>query len=73
MPPERGNSTASSAIVSAPNSTTSAPTIHSSAIAPTEPTCSATVLGTRKIPLPIVDPTRTAAALQIPSRRGSRS
>jgi hypothetical protein len=73
MPPERGYMAASSAMVSAPISATSAPTIQIMENAPSVSTRSATVLGTRKMPLPMVDPTSTAAALQMPSLRGRPS
>src|SRR5688572_17683072 len=76
MPPERGYIAASSAMVSAPTSATSAPTSQMSAMAPTVPTRSATPFSppiTRKIPLPMVEPTSTAAALHTPRLRGRRS
>jgi hypothetical protein len=72
-PPARGNMAASSATVSAPHSEITPPRIHTSATPPTLPASVATVLGTRKMPLPMVSPTAAAIALHRPSRRGSRS
>src|ERR1041384_5421558 len=72
-PPERGNAAASSEYVSAPHSTTTPPTIHASRNSGTSSMRCATPAGVRKIPLPMVEPTRTATALHRPRRRTSRS
>src|SRR5688500_3606311 len=60
-------------MVSAPQSEITPPSTHTSATAPTLPASAAMMLGTRKIPLPMVSPTAAAAALQTPSWRGSAS
>src|SRR6266566_5136656 len=73
MPPERGNSAASSAYVSAPHSVTAPPSTQLSKNSGTSSTRWAIVAGVRKIPLPIVEPITTATALHRPSRRGRRS
>ena len=56
MPPGRGNIDASSESDSARHSDSTPPRVQSSAIAPTESTLCATLLGTLKIPLPMVMP-----------------
>src|SRR5256712_443207 len=73
MPPERGNSAASSAYVSAPHSVTPPPSTQASRNSGTSSTRCAIDAGVRKMPLPIVEPTTTATALHRPRRRGSRS
>src|SRR5256886_5890075 len=73
MPPERGNSAASSAYVSAPHSVTTPPSTQLSRNSGTSSTRCAIDAGVRKMPLPIVEPTTTATALHRPRRRGSRS
>src|SRR2546428_288455 len=73
MPPERGNSAASSAYVSAPHSVTAPPSTQLSRNNGTSSTRCAIDAGVRKMPLPIVEPTTTATALHKPRRRGSRS
>src|SRR5256885_12918402 len=73
MPPERGNSAASSAYVSAPHSVTAPPSTQLRRDSGTSSTGCAIAAGVRKIPLPIVEPTTTATALHRPRRRGSRS
>src|SRR6266550_4034738 len=72
-PPERGNAAASSEYVSAPHSTTAAPTTQARRKSGTSSTRWATPAGVRKMPLPIVEPTSTATALHKPSRRLSLS
>ncbi len=72
-PPERGNAAASSAYVSAPHNTTTAPTTHASRNRGTSSMRCATLAGVRKMPLPIVEPTSTATALHRPRRRVKRS
>src|SRR6266568_3527205 len=72
-PPERGNSAASSAYVSAPHNASRPPSTHTPNIGSGAGTRSAMTAGVRKIPPPMVEPTSTAIALQKPSRRGSRS
>src|SRR6267143_4093429 len=72
-PPERGNAAASSEYVSAPHSTTIAPTTQARRNNGTSSMRCATLAGVRKMPLPIVEPTSTATALHRPSRRISRS
>src|SRR5262245_50391422 len=72
-PPERGKAAASSEYVSAPHKTTTAPTTHASRNSGTSSIRCATLAGVRKIPLPIVEPTKTATALHKPSRRINRS
>src|SRR6266699_16302 len=72
-PPERGNAAASSEYVSAPHSTTTAPTTHASRNSGTSSMRCATLAGVRKMPLPIVEPTSTATALHRPRRRVRRS
>src|SRR5690348_4429341 len=72
-PPERGNSAASSAYVSAPHNASRPPSTHTPNIGSGAGTRSAMTAGVRKIPLPMVEPTSTATALQKPSRRGRRS
>src|SRR2546426_522074 len=73
MPPERGNSAASSAYVSAPHSVTAPPSTQLRRNSGTSSTRCAIAAGVRKMPLPIVEPTTTATALHRPRRRGSRS
>src|SRR3989441_2507916 len=73
MPPERGNSAASSAYVSAPHSVTAPPSTQLSRNSGTSSTRCAIAAGVRKMPLPIVEPTTMATALHRPRRRGSRS
>src|SRR5207249_9013491 len=73
MPPERGNSAASSAYVSAPHSVTAPPSTQLRRNSGTSSTRCAIAAGVRKMPLPIVEPTSTATALHRPSRRLSRS
>src|SRR2546430_2082475 len=73
MPPERGNSAASSAYVSAPHSVTAPPSTQLSRNSGTSSTRCAIAAGVRKMPLPIVEPTSTATALHRPRRRISRS
>src|ERR1700752_3499653 len=72
-PPERGKAAASSEYVSAPHRTTMAPRTHASRNSGTTSMRWATLAGVRKMPLPIVEPTNTATALQSPRRRISRS
>src|SRR6266699_2190903 len=72
-PPERGNAAASSEYVSAPHSTTTAPSTHASRKSGTSSTRCATPAGVRKMPLPMVEPTSTATALHRPRRRVRRS
>src|SRR2546426_11915960 len=72
-PPERGNAAASSEYVSAPHSTTIAPTTQARRNSGTSSMRWATLAGVRKMPLPIVEPTSTATALHRPSRRINRS
>src|SRR6266699_2427205 len=72
-PPERGNAAASSEYVSAPHSTTTAPTTQASRKSGTSSTRCATPAGVRKMPLPMVEPTSTATALHRPRRRVRRS
>src|SRR5258706_8771746 len=72
-PPERGNAAASSEYVSAPHNTTTPPTTQARRNSGTSSTRCATLAGVRKMPLPIVEPTRTATALHRPRRRVSRS
>src|SRR6266545_2642318 len=72
-PPERGNAAASSEYVSAPHSTTTAPTTQARRKSGTSSIRCATLAGVRKMPLPIVEPTSTATALHKPRRRTSRS
>src|SRR5882757_1683552 len=73
MPPERGKAPASSAIVRAPNRAMTPPRIQQRMTGPGSCSWAATVAGTRKIPLPMVTPTRTATALRRPIWRGRRS
>src|SRR5438445_2321888 len=73
MPPERGNSAASSAYVSAPHSVTAPPSTQLRRNSGTSSTRCAIAAGVRKMPLPIVEPTTTATALRRPRRRGSRA
>src|SRR2546426_1845841 len=68
MPPERGNSAASSAYVSAPHSVTAPPSTQLSRNNGTSSTRCAIDAGVRKMPLPIVEPTTTATALHKPRR-----
>src|SRR5688572_9790019 len=49
------------------------PRIHATTTGPGSWSLSATLAGTRKMPLPMVDPTSTAMALQSPRCRGRRS
>src|SRR5258705_3154887 len=72
-PPERGKAAASSEYVSAPQSTTTAPSTQASRKSGTSSMRCATLAGVRKMPLPIVEPTNTATALHRPRRRMSRS
>src|SRR6267378_2674104 len=72
-PPERGNAAASSEYVSAPHSTTTAPTTQARRKSGTSSMRCATLAGVRKMPLPIVEPTNTATALHRPRRRVKRS
>ncbi len=72
-PPERGKAAANSEYVSAPHSTTAAPNTHASRKSGTSSTRCATLAGVRKMPLPMVEPMRTATALHRPRRRVSRS
>src|SRR5581483_12416546 len=73
IPPDRGRAPASSAIVSAPLSAIRPPNTQAISTAPGAWSCEATLAGTRKIPLPMVTPTRTATAPSSPTVRGSRS
>src|SRR5256885_1470658 len=73
MPPERGTAPASSATVSAPHSAITPPNTQHRMTEPGECNCAATAAGTRKIPLPMVRPTRTATASTKPTLRGMRS
>src|SRR5207247_2986374 len=73
MPPERGNSAASSAYVSAPHSVAAPPSTQLSRNSGTSSTRCAIEAGVRKMPLPMVEPITTATALQRPRRRGRRS
>ena len=70
MPPGRGNMAASSATVRAPKRVRRAPRIQRRTTAPTVPPSAAATEGTLKIPDPMVDPMRTAAALQTERRLG---
>src|SRR4051794_20069216 len=70
MPPVFGYSPASSARVSAPHNTKIPPPTQIAASGSGPGNLSAIPAGDRKIPDPIVDPTRTATALHIPRRRG---
>src|SRR6266536_2398078 len=72
-PPDRGNSAASSAYVSAPHNASRPPSTHTPNIGSGAGTRSAMIAGVRKMPPPMVEPTSTATALHRPSRRGSRS
>ena len=56
-----------------PASESAAPASQTIATPPTDPISAATVLGTRKIPLPIVMPMSNPAMLTTPSCRGNRS
>ena len=73
MPPIRGNFAGQLGVGQGPADRDSPPITHARRRGPGSCICWATSAGTRKIPLPIVDPTTTATALQRPNRRGSRS
>ena len=49
------------------------PRIQASRAQPTDPASASTMLGTRKMPAPMIKLTRMLTALHTPSRRGSRS
>src|SRR6476469_8074234 len=70
-PPVRGNAPATSASVSAPQRTKIPPVTQMARSGSGPGSLSAMPAGERKIPEPMVEPTRTAMALHIPSRRGS--
>src|SRR5688572_26193801 len=69
IPPVCGYAPDSSASVSAPHSANSPPATHTDMSGSGPGSLSVMPAGERKIPEPIVDPTRTATALQSPSWR----
>src|SRR5687768_4224691 len=70
-PPVRGKAPATSAMVSAPQSAKIPPMTQIERKGSGPGSLSAIPAGERKMPEPIVEPTRTATALHKPSRRGS--
>jgi hypothetical protein len=72
-PPARGNAAAGSARASAPHTVMTPPAIQTTAMPRIDPVSVATVLGTRKIPLPMTLPVTIATAVQKPRRGGRRS
>src|SRR2546423_12643816 len=70
-PPVRGNAPATSANVNAPQRANNPPVSQIASSGAGPGSLSAILAGDRKIPEPIVEPTRTATALHNPRRRGS--
>src|SRR5690348_11379625 len=70
IPPVRGYAPATSARARAPQSAKSPPTAQTVSIGAGPGSFAAIPAGERKIPEPIVDPTRTATAVQRPILRG---